>query len=381
MGLRSVAQELNRELDDLVDRTSDDRDRFVDFLRAFAIGVVVVWHSVLSMTHWQDGKLVMPNPIDVVPGAWLATWVLQIMPLFFFVGGFANHAGWESVRRDGGGAVDFWRKRARRLLVPTGIFVVAWTAFDLVGRLAMPGYRSVLEWGMIVFIPLWFLAAYIWVVALVPMTARLHAWGGVLGLVLLAIPLALVDLGRFRLEVEWLGYVNTALVWVFVHQLGYFYRDGTLGRIGWRGQAALAIGAFGALIVLTGLPVYPRSMVATREIDFSHMFPTTAVMAVVAMLQAGVAMLLLDRVSRWLSRRQVWKSVIAVNAVIMTLFVWHMTAKVAAIGVYEAAGFTMIEEPTALWWAQRPLWLLLPALALVPFMAAFSRFEIEGLRG
>jgi hypothetical protein len=366
---------LDRELDALVEATGEDRDRFVDFLRAFAIGVVVIWHWVLSMTHWQDGALVMPNPIDDVPGAWLLTWALQIMPLFFFVGGFANLATWESVRRDGGGAVAFWNRRARRLLLPTAIFVAVWLVTDVVLRAA--GLRSVLEWGAIVLIPLWFLAAYIWVVALVPATARLHAWGGVLGFVLLMIPVALVDVGRFRLGLEWLGYVNTALVWIVVHQLGYFYRDGTLRRVGWRGQAAIAIGAVGAMIVLTSLPVYPRTMVATREIDFSHMFPTTAVICVVALLQAGVAMLLHDRVNRWLERRRVWKSVIAVNAVIMTLFVWHMTAYVAAIGAYEAVGFTLLDQPTALWWVQRPLWLVLPALFLVPLLALFARFEIR----
>jgi hypothetical protein len=49
----------------------------------------------LSVTQWNAlGALTMPNPIDRVPLLWLATWVLQIMPLFFFVGGFANYRSW-----------------------------------------------------------------------------------------------------------------------------------------------------------------------------------------------------------------------------------------------------------------------------------------------
>jgi hypothetical protein len=378
--LRSAARQLDRELTDLAERTSAERDRFVDLLRAAAIAVVILWHWSLSLTQWRDGELVMPNPIDAVPGAWLATWVLQVMPIFFFVGGFANHAGWTSVRREGGGALDFWRKRARRLLLPTVLFLAAWATFEAAAHLVIGDYRSVVEWGMIVFIPLWFLLAYIWVVALTPFTARLHELGGVLTLVLLAVPVALVDVGRFVLEVEWLGYVNTALVWVFVHQLGYFYRDGSLLRVGWRGQAALALGAVGGLIVLTALPVYPRSMVATRDVDFSHMFPTTAVMGVVAMAQAGLALLLRERVNRWLERSGPWKVVIALNAVIMTVFLWHMTAYVAALGLYEASGADLLTEPTALWWAQRPLWVLGPAVVLVPFVALFSRAEFGGLR-
>ncbi|WP_275078473.1 hypothetical protein [Parafrankia soli] len=35
-------------------------------------------------------------------------------------------------------------------------------------------------------------------------------------------PPSLVDLARFGTGMSVFGYVNSALVWVFVHQLGYF---------------------------------------------------------------------------------------------------------------------------------------------------------------
>jgi hypothetical protein len=89
-------------LDALVDATPATRDRVVDFLRAASICVVVLWHWSLSITHWNaDYALVMPNPIGYVPGKWALTWVLQVMPVFFFVGGYANLAGCEAVTRDG----------------------------------------------------------------------------------------------------------------------------------------------------------------------------------------------------------------------------------------------------------------------------------------
>jgi hypothetical protein len=371
---------LSAELDGYVERTPADRDRFVDLLRVVSIGVVVLWHWALSITQWRDGELVMPNPIDVVPGGWLATWLLQIMPMFFVVGGFANHAGWRSVRRDGGGAREFLSSRLRRLLIPTAAFAVTWALFDGVMLLAWPGYRSVLEWGGIVITPFWFLAAYLWVVLLVPVTMRLHDAGGVLTLTVMGAVVALVDVGRFHLEVGWLGYVNSALVFVFIHQLGYFYRDGTFDRVGWRGQLALLLGAVAGLVVLTSLPVYPRSMVATRAIDFSHMWPTTAVIGVVALSQTGVAMLVRPAVRSWLERRRVWKVVIAVNAVILTVFLWHVTAKVVVIGVLGWVGIDLVDAPTVAWWLQRPLWLLAPLVALVPFVAAFAPLELRARR-
>jgi hypothetical protein len=371
---------LSAELDSYVERTPADRDRFVDLLRVASIGVVVVWHWALSITQWRDGELVMPNPIDEIPGAWLATWVLQIMPLFFVVGGFVNHGGWASVRRHGGGAVDFLGPRLRRLLVPTGAFVVAWTVFDLVMLVAWPDYRSVLEWGWIVIMPFWFLVAYLWVVLLVPLTAPLHDRGGVLTLTVMAAVIAVVDVGRFRLGLEWLGMANSALVFVFAHQLGYFYRDGSLERIGRRGQLAIVLGAIAGLIVLTSLPVYPRSMVATQEADLSHMWPTTGGIALLALLQTGLAMLVRPRLGSWLRRRRVWRVVIAVNAVILTIFLWHMTAKVIVIGLAEPLGYDLLAEPTLTWWVQRPLWLIAPAIVLLPLLALFAPFELRGRR-
>lgn len=81
-------------VDGMVDATPATRDRYVDLLRAVSIAVVVLWHWVFSVTHVNHrGALTMPNPIGQVHLLWLATWVLQIMPVFFFVGGFANLAG------------------------------------------------------------------------------------------------------------------------------------------------------------------------------------------------------------------------------------------------------------------------------------------------
>lgn len=41
----------------------------------------------------------------------------------------------------------------------------------------------------------------------------------------------------------------------------------------------------------------------------------------------------------------------------------------------ETAGFKIYSEPTAAWWAQRPLWLLVPGVLLTPLVAAFTRVE------
>jgi surface polysaccharide O-acyltransferase-like enzyme len=205
----------------MVDATPAGRDRYVDLLRAVSILVVVAWHWVLSITQWtEDGSLGMPNPVGDVPGLWLATWLLQIMPVFFFVGGFANLAGLEGVERKGGGYLAFARARLRRLTRPVGIFVACWLVGDTLARLAWPGYTGVTQWGMVVFVPLWFLSVYTGIVLLAPLTARLHRSGRELTLVTMGAVVVLTDLGRLRFGYEDLGSITSAFVWLFVHQLG-----------------------------------------------------------------------------------------------------------------------------------------------------------------
>lgn len=80
-------------VDAMVDATPADRDRVVDLVRGLSIGVVVLWHWTFSVTRWSDGSLSMPNPIGEASGLWLITWIFQVMPLFFVVGGFSNLAG------------------------------------------------------------------------------------------------------------------------------------------------------------------------------------------------------------------------------------------------------------------------------------------------
>src|SRR5919106_6608983 len=104
-------QRLIGRLDDMVARTPADRDRYVDFLRVFSIVVVIIWHWSLSVIFWNGDRFLMPNPINQVPGGWLYTWLLQIVPVFFIVGGYANYASWQASHRRGGFPLGVLRHR------------------------------------------------------------------------------------------------------------------------------------------------------------------------------------------------------------------------------------------------------------------------------
>ncbi len=75
--------------------TPPDRDRVVDAARAVALLVVVAGHGVMAVVAWPEGIPRLGNLLAAFPWTQALTWLLQIMPLFFFAGGAANALSWD----------------------------------------------------------------------------------------------------------------------------------------------------------------------------------------------------------------------------------------------------------------------------------------------
>lgn len=362
-------------LRELAAATPEGRDRYVDFLRAFSIGVVVLGHWLIAVIYWRAGEISGTNALDVIPGLWLATWVLQVMPLFFFVGGFSNLVSFDAGARRGGTYTSFIHGRVERLLRPTAVFLLAWipmsVALDLFTGLSDSVLRPATQ---LLTRPLWFLGIYLIVIAFAPWMIGIHRRYGVQALGVLAAGAVLVDVAAVGLGLPYAGYVNFALVWLFIHQLGFLYADGTLGRLPRRAHWALAAGGLAGLVLLTGSGAYSPSMVGLAG-ERSNTNPPTICILVLALSQVGAVMLLRGRMSRWLSRERAWVPVIGANAVIMTMFLWHQTAMLIAVGILYPLGFPQPEAGTVAWWALRPAWVAALAAVLLALVLAFGRFE------
>lgn len=266
-------------------------------------------------------------------------------------------------------------KRLRRLLLPIAVFVGVWLVGDAIARLWWPSYSGVLDWGLVVFVPLWFIGVYTGVVLLAPTTERWHRRAPFATIAALGATALAVDAVRFVSGLDAIGYLNGVIVFGFVHQLGYFYGDKSVDRRGRRGHLAIAAAGLASLVTLTTLGPYPTSMVATEGTAISNLNPPTAPIATLAVFQLGLLLLARPVITRWLQRRGPWKAVIAVNSVLMTVFAWHMTAWVAAMLVLDHIGIGLGATPDAGWWASRPIWLIGPLALLVPLVALFKRFE------
>ena len=179
---------MGAQIDEMVARTPASRDRAVDFLRAASIISVVVGHWMIGLIYWQDGVIGTHSAVGVTSFLWLATWFLQVMPLFFFVGGFSNYVTYQAFMRRGESSGAFVRSRLDRLLRPSLVFLGVWAVVIVAMHLFEIGaptgprlwggvtlLRGMLPPGATVpFGPLWFLAVYLVVVAIAPVTIRLH---------------------------------------------------------------------------------------------------------------------------------------------------------------------------------------------------------------
>ena len=88
---------------ELANATPPARNRYVDFLRAAAILVVVFGHWLAAAPYMTADGLKITSMLGVAAWSHLLTWALQVMPIFFIVGGYSNSISWEAAGRDGVG--------------------------------------------------------------------------------------------------------------------------------------------------------------------------------------------------------------------------------------------------------------------------------------
>ena len=362
----------------LAAETPESRNRYVDLLRAISILVVVIGHWLMAAPQLVGDGLSFNQLLSTNDWTHYLTWMVQVMPLFFLVGGDANAASWRSARLRNETYGAWLRARLRRLVLPVLPLLVLWA----VAAYAM--FQAGIDPDLIrlgsqaALVPLWFLATYLLVVASTPVTLRLwerFGWGS---LVVGAGLAALIDTLALGLGFSALGFVNYVFVWGTVHGLGYAWADSRFGGVTRR--LVLAAGGLVATTILVIAGPYPVAMVGLTTAGVNNSQPPKATLIALAMFQAGLFLALEGQARRWLSRDRVWAPVVMLSGRIMTLYLWHMTALVVTIGgLWLAGGAGLgLEIDSRLWWLTRPLWIAGLIAVTWPFILIFGRFERPG---
>jgi len=351
------------------------RNRYLDLMRVLAIGGVVYGHWLLVSVTYRGGRLSGVDAVDYVSwGRWV-TWLFQVMPVFFLVGGYVNAGSWVAHHAQGETWTQWVRDRALRLLWPTAAYVVVMVlAVSAAGAAGVPP-AEIAAAGWLVALQLWFLPVYLVLIALTPVMLAAHRRWGLVVPVVMAAAAGLVDAGVMGPHLHVIGYLNYLFVWGSIHQWGFAWRDRTLTSPRWR-PYAMAAGGAGLLAGLLASRSFMVDMVGSGNTN-----PPSIALLAYAAAQAGLVMAAEPWVSGLLNRPRPWQWVRRLNSTVMNVYLWHFVpAIVIAVAFYGTGVMPQPAVGTAQWWELRPAWFALLTIVLVPLVMAVTRAERPMLR-
>lgn len=347
------------------------RDHSIDAVRAILLVLVIGLHAMMvGVTVGPNGP-VLENALDNQAGFAPVSWFVQMMPMFFIVGGFASISQWRTLRERGTTAPAYVRGRIDRLVRPMIVAVV------LVGgvlfAMTMAGVPTdiVATAGFRIGQPLWFLGVYILCSALVPLMVRAHERARIATTLGLLAVVVTVDAARIASGIEAIGFLNLLFVWLLVQQLGFWLADGHIDALHRRTRFSIIAAALATMLVLVS-GLYSPDM-------YVNLNPPTVCLVLLGAAQLMVFSLLRTRIAGLAEKPIARRIIDALGQRGMTIYIWHMPVLIAlAAGCLALNAFAGVYLPEPLsvgWWMGRPIWLVIVGLAVIPVVALFARFE------
>ena len=356
------------------------RDRFPDLLRSLALGAVILGHWVMgAVAVGPDRIMTVDNVLNINRFLWPITWVLVLIPLFFFVGGFSNATSLTRAHARGTGSGAWVGRRVSGLLIPVLPFIgVVVAAAGLALLLGAPTGLT-LTIAVVVVMPLWFVAVYGGLAALTPALFALHrrfGWRVVLALAVLAV---IVDLLRTALNQPLIGWLNYVFVHATSQQLGFFYFDGRLSKLPMPALLSWATLALGCLAATVATSTYAESMVGLSG-ERSNMSPPGIPSLLHGLVLIPLAMAALPWLKTWIDKPKAAQVLDIAAHYSMRAFLWHLPVLVIVYGLLYVAHVPFPTPGTGAWWATRLLLLPILGVSLWGWLAAGDRFRGRGRR-
>ncbi len=366
-------------LDALAAHTPTDRNRAVDAYRAAAMAVVALGHWLGTVVVLRHGKLDGGNLLDVAPEYGWITWIGQVMPLFFFVGGFASATSLRSAERRGVRPADWIATRLRRMVAPAAALATFWAAVLVLGAAGGgAGIVGIAAAGAA--IPLWFLANYTIDTALAPFTFR---WFTARPRAFIAGWITLFAIGEAAsfAHVPVLPELNWVIGWLGFQVAGFAWQRGMLPT--GRRLAAVAAGFWALAIAAVTVGPWPAVMLHHGGLEHSPTHPPSTALILFGMAYSLTAAAFAPAVDRRLSRSaRAWKVTISANAIAMSVYLWHMTAGMIVIGcAYLIGQIPAVEAGTSAWWLTKIPFLIANVIVLVPIVKLVAPIEQRALLG
>ena len=356
-------------------QTPQERNRYVDFLRSISIFVVIIGHWMIATAYMVDGEMNAGHLLEGQPQLHWLTWIFQVMPIFFIVGGYSNAVSLESAKRKGVAYAGWLSARLNRLVAPLLVLLIAWAVIAVVMTLFGTRPAVVQYLSQAALIPTWFLAIYIVVVILAPVAYKFWRRLGFVSFLIFAAGAALTDAAFFVADMQWLGWTNYFWVWLAVHHLGFAWRDDRLGRVAKR--LLFSAAGFAALWLLTSYGPYPLAMVGSPDPELSNTLPPKITLLALGIFQFGLLLALESPMRHALNGLRLWTATVLINSMIMTVYLWHLTVMVIIVSLaYLAGGPGLGLEPGSPdWWLTRPIWIAVLYATLIPVALLLAPLE------
>jgi hypothetical protein len=299
--------------------TPADRDRAIDVIRIVSLVGVVAGHAVMATSIIADGVFMWGNLLTTSVVFQALTWVFQIMPLFFFAGVAASVGSYRPDASWGGWLL----KRCTRLYRPVFYYLAFWAVTLVVLHDVLPVHVYEPIAGISIQL-LWFLGAYVMVLAAMPLLARITTGARLLGgVVAVYAVVAVVDAIRVS-DPAWStdGYVNM-LAWLIPGMFGVAYRRRLLTT---RTALSVGIAMLAVNLGLLWMGPYELSLVGIDSQHLKNMTPPSLLLAGHAIMLCAFAIAVAPSIGRWAQRPGVWRLAVIGNTGAMTLYLWHMPA-------------------------------------------------------
>ncbi|UQA95564.1 acyltransferase family protein [Streptomyces halobius] len=379
---KATWQAVRKAVRSIEQRTPAHRDRAIDGLRALALLAVPTGHWLLGgFTLDADGALHNASPLSAFGLLSPTSWVLQMLGIFFLVGGHASVLSYRRAIEQGGSTGGWLRGRLVRLGRPVlGVTAVWALLLPLLYVTGVP--EATLRTGATLVVqPLWFVGVYAAITALTPYCVHAARRMGSWAAAPLLAAVAVVDFLRYGPLADslpsWLSLLNLLPGWMFAYQLGVSWGEKRLGR---RAAWSLLFGGAALFAALLLFFHYPASMVGVPGQDRTNSHPPSLLVLALAAAQSGAAILLRDRIAELLRRPALWAPVVVINLSAMTILCWHQTAMLSAavpasfFGPDAVPGLTLAPD-TLGWILARLAWLPVFAVALILIGRTTHRFE------
>jgi len=354
---------------------------------------------VVALGHWVNvailrndaGDLTGTTVLELHPGFGWLTWIFQVMPAFFLVGGFASACSLDSAASKAGAAgkdfssADWIQGRLRRMMTPTTWLARFWTT--LITLAAAIHFSGVFDFDLLELavqgayvgaIPLWFLANYTIDTAIAPFTHRLWRRSPVKLIGGLLAVFTVAEIANLN-DIPYLPQINWVIGWLLFQITGFAWQDGKLTSGAKLVAAAAAAWALALALVTVG--PYPVLMLHIGGLDLSPTHPPTLALLAFGTAYNLTVVALAPAIDRWLTRsRRAWKATAVLGTISMSVYLWHATAGLfAGVALQQFVDMTGPETLSSAWWGQKALLVIVASLLLGGIVATVKGAELKGM--